>query len=151
FLTQKLSWNTTNRFPHHTFWWEGIDGSTVFTHFPPVETYNANFSGMELARVERVFADKGRATRSLMPFGHGDGGGGPERQMMEQSRGVRAREGSPRVEMESPRAFFDQAIADSPDAPRWVGELYFEMPRGTYTSQAGTKAGNRRCELLLRE
>ena len=27
FVTQKLSWNRTNRFPHHTFWWEGLDGS----------------------------------------------------------------------------------------------------------------------------
>lgn len=151
FLTQKLSWNQTNRFPHHTFWWEGIDGSTVFTHFPPVETYNANFSGFELARAVRTFTDKGRATRSLMPFGFGDGGGGPTEQMMEAYRRVRDLEGSPRVEIESPEAFFDAAIAEYPDAPRWVGELYFEMHRGTFTSQAKTKAGNRRCELLLRE
>ena len=41
FLTQKISWNQTNRFPHHTFWWEGIDGTRVFTHFPPVDTYNS--------------------------------------------------------------------------------------------------------------
>ncbi|MFN8051620.1 MAG: glycoside hydrolase family 38 C-terminal domain-containing protein [Acidimicrobiales bacterium] len=151
FLTQKLSWNKTNRFPHHTFWWEGIDGSTVFTHFPPVETYNATFNGIELANAVRTFADKGVATRSLMPFGYGDGGGGPTAQMMEQYRRVRDLEGSPRVEIESPEEFFDAAIADYPDAPRWVGELYFEMHRGTFTSQAGTKAGNRRCELLLRE
>ena len=45
FLTQKISWNQTNRFPHHTFWWEGIDGTRVFTHFPPVDTYNAELSG----------------------------------------------------------------------------------------------------------
>ena len=151
FLTQKLSWNKTNRFPHHSFWWEGIDGSTVFTHFPPVETYNANFQGNELAHAVRTFTDKGRATRSLMPFGHGDGGGGPTAQMMEQYLRVRDLEGSPRVEIESPEAFFDAAIAEYPDAPRWVGELYFEMHRGTFTSQAKTKAGNRRCELLLRE
>ena len=41
FVTQKLSWNTTNRFPHHTFWWEGLDGTRVLTHFPPVDTYSA--------------------------------------------------------------------------------------------------------------
>ncbi len=33
FLTQKISWNETNRIPHHTFRWEGIDGSRIFTHF----------------------------------------------------------------------------------------------------------------------
>ena len=151
FLTQKLSWNKTNRFPHHSFWWEGIDGSTVFTHFPPVETYNATFDSGELAHSVRTFNDKGRATRSLMPFGFGDGGGGPTATMMEQFHRVRDLEGSPRVEIESPAEFFDAAIAEYPDAPRWVGELYFEMHRGTFTSQAKTKEGNRRCEMMLRE
>jgi len=151
FLTQKLSWNTTNRFPHHTFWWEGIDGSTVFTHFPPVETYNATFEPHELAHAVRTYAEKGRATRSLLPFGYGDGGGGPSPAMIETYRRVRDLEGMPRIEIESPAEFFDQAIAEYPDAPRWVGELYFEMHRGTFTSQAATKAGNRRSEHLLRE
>ncbi len=151
FLTQKMSWNKTNRFPHHTFWWEGIDGSTVFTHFPPIESYNALFKPMMLDHAVRTFADKGGATRSLMPFGFGNGGGGPNRQMLQQFRRVRDLEGLPRVEMESPETFFDAAMAEYPDAPRWVGELYFETHRGTFTSQARTKAGNRRCELLLRE
>jgi len=151
FLTQKMSWNKTNKFPHHTFWWEGIDGSSVFTHFPPIDSYNALFAPMQLMHAVRNFTDKGRATRSLMPFGFGDGGGGPNRQMMQQFRRVRDLEGMPRVEIESAEDFFDKAMADYADAPRWVGELYFETHRGTYTSQAKTKQGNRRCELLLRE
>ncbi|MGZ4695804.1 MAG: alpha-mannosidase, partial [Acidimicrobiales bacterium] len=151
FLTQKMSWNKTNAFPHHTFWWEGIDGSTVFTHFPPIDSYNALFRPMQLNHAVSNFAEKGRATRSLMPFGFGDGGGGPNRQMMREFRRVRDLEGLPRVEIESAEEFFDAAMAEYPDAPRWVGELYFETHRGTFTSQARTKAGNRRCELLLRE
>ncbi len=151
FLTQKLSWNKTNKFPHHTFIWEGIDGSSVFTHFPPIDSYNALFQPMQLNHAVRNFTDKGRAHRSLMPFGFGDGGGGPNRQMLQQFRRVHDLEGLPKLEIESPEAFFDKAIADYPDAPRWVGELYFETHRGTYTSQAKTKLGNRRCELLLRE
>jgi len=151
FLTQKLSWNKSNTFPHHTFWWEGIDGSTVFTHFPPIDSYGALFSPTQLSHAVRNFNEKGRSTRSLMPFGFGDGGGGPNRQMMQQYRRVRDLEGMPRIEIESVEEFFDKAMAEYPDAPRWVGELYFETHRGTYTSQAKTKAGNRRCELLLRE
>ena len=151
FLTQKLSWNQTNRFPHQTFWWEGIDGSTVFTHFPPVETYNATFEPHELFFSVRNFAERGRATRSLMPFGWGDGGGGPSPDMMETFRRTRDLEWVPRLEITSPEEFFDAAIAEYPDAPRWVGELYLEMHRGTLTSQADTKVGNRRSELLLRE
>lgn len=95
FLTQKLSWNETNRLPHHTFDWEGIDGTRIFTHFPPVDTYNASLSGAELAHAERNFADKGAATRSLAPFGFGDGGGGPTREMLEKARRLRDLEGSP--------------------------------------------------------
>ena len=48
FVTQKLSWNKQNRFPHHTFWWEGLDGTRVLTHFPPVDTYNAEITPAEM-------------------------------------------------------------------------------------------------------
>ena len=151
FLTQKISWNQTNRFPHHTFRWEGIDGSRVFTHFPPADTYNSEIAGSELARAARQFAEKGRATTSLLPFGWGDGGGGPTREMLARARRTADLDGSPAVTVQSPRAFFQQAEAEYPDAPVWVGELYLEFHRGTYTSQAATKQGNRRSEHLLRE
>ncbi|WP_033344983.1 alpha-mannosidase [Catenuloplanes japonicus] len=150
FLTQKLSWNESNPLPHHTFWWEGIDGSRVFTHFPPIDTYNAVIEGGELMHAVRNFTDKGKATRSLAPFGHGDGGGGPTREMMERARRFADLEGAPRVTVESPDAFFEAARAEYPDAPVWSGELYLELHRATYTSQARTKAGNRRSEHLLR-
>ena len=152
FLTQKLSWNQTNKMPHHTFWWEGIDGTRVFTHFPPVDTYNANFHARQLAHAEQNFADKGRATRSLVPFGWGDGGGGPTREMLEKARRLRDLEGSPRVEIEKPSAFFAAAEEEyAEQAPVWSGELYLELHRATYTTQAKTKQGNRRSEHLLRE
>ncbi|WP_392673446.1 alpha-mannosidase [Streptomyces sp. LN785] len=152
FLTQKLSWNQTNKMPHHTFWWEGIDGTRVFTHFPPVDTYNAQFHARELAHAEKNFADKGRASRSLVPFGWGDGGGGPTREMLEKARRLRDLEGSPRVEIEKPSAFFAAAQEEyGEQAPVWSGELYLELHRATYTTQAKTKQGNRRSEHLLRE
>uniref|UniRef100_UPI0008499EC6 alpha-mannosidase n=1 Tax=Actinacidiphila rubida TaxID=310780 RepID=UPI0008499EC6 len=151
FLTQKLSWNETNRLPHHTFHWEGIDGTRIFTHFPPVDTYNASITGAELAHAEANFAEKGAATRSLAPFGYGDGGGGPTRDMLERARRLRDLEGSPRVEVAGPAAFFDAARAEYERLPVWRGELYLENHRGTYTSQARTKRGNRRAEALLRE
>ena len=151
FLTQKISWNATNRFPHHTFKWEGIDGTQVFTHFPPADTYNSEISGAELAHAARNFAEKGVASRSLLAFGWGDGGGGPTREMLARAARLRDLDGSPRVEIESPAAFFSNAEADYPNPPVWVGELYLELHRGTYTSQAKTKQGNRRCEHLLRE
>jgi alpha-mannosidase len=151
FLTQKISWSQTNRFPHHTFWWEGIDGTRVFTHFPPVDTYNAELSGRELAHASGSFTDKGNANSSLVPFGWGDGGGGPTRDMLARAARLSDLEGSPRVTIDAPAAFFRHAEAEYPNAPVWVGELYLEFHRGTYTSQARTKRGNRRSEHLLRE
>jgi len=155
FLTQKLSWNQTNAFPHHTFWWEGIDGTRIFTHFPPADTYNGEVVPSELAFAVRNLRDKGSVTRSMYLFGHGDGGGGPTREMLERARRIRAGgrglDGLPRLEIESPADFFAAARAEHPDAPVWRGELYFEMHRGTYTTQARTKWGNRRGELALRE
>ena len=55
------------------------------------------------------------------------------------------------VTVETPRAFFEAAEAEYADAPVWAGELYLEIHRGTYTSQAAMKQGNRRSEHLLRE
>ncbi|MFI9759242.1 alpha-mannosidase [Streptomyces sp. NPDC051963] len=151
FLTQKLSWNETNRLPHHTFAWEGIDGTRIFTHFPPVDSYVASLTARELAHAESNFADKGVATRSLAPFGYGDGGGGPTRSMLEKARRLRDLEGSPKVMIEPPDTFFAAARAERDQLPVWRGELYLENHRGTYTSQARTKRGNRRSEALLRE
>ena len=151
FLTQKISWNQTNRHPHHTFWWEGIDGTRVFTHFPPVDTYNSELSGEEMAHLVSNFSEKGLANRSLVPFGHGDGGGGPTREMLARAHRLRDLEGSARVEIEPPAAFFAKALDDHQDPAVWVGELYLELHRATYTTQADTKQGNRRSEHLLRE
>jgi alpha-mannosidase len=151
FLTQKISWNETNRHPHHTFWWEGIDGTRIFTHFPPVDTYGAELSAVELARAERQYAEKGAGTTSLVPFGWGDGGGGPTREMLAAAARTKDLEGSPTVTLGSPRDFFTRAQEEYPDPPVWSGELYLEFHRGTYTSQARTKRGNRRSEHLLRE
>ena len=151
FLTQKLSWNDTNKFPHHTFWWEGIDGSRVFTHFPPVDTYNAQMLPSELAHAASNYAESGPGSRSLVPFGYGDGGGGPTREMIERARRLRDLDGSPRVSIEAPSQFFRAAHDEYPNAPVWSGELYLELHRGTLTSQVEIKQGNRRCENLARE
>ena len=151
FLTQKISWNTTNKFPHHTFQWEGIDGTRIFSHFPPVDTYNSDLSGAEVAHSVRNFQDKAGATRSMIPFGYGDGGGGPTREMIARAERLADLEGSAKISIERPADFFAAAQAEYADPPVWVGELYLEFHRGTLTSQLATKQGNRRSEHLLRE
>jgi alpha-mannosidase len=154
FVTQKLSWNRTNRFPHSTFWWEGSDGSRVLTHFPPVDTYGAEITPGELSESMTRFAEHAWSSVSLVPYGYGDGGGGPTREMLERAARLADLDPLPRVELGSAAQFFDaveaEAAAGAP-VPVWRGELYFETHRGTLTSQLNTKLGNRRCERLLRE
>ncbi|MEI2778363.1 MAG: glycoside hydrolase family 38 C-terminal domain-containing protein [Tetrasphaera sp.] len=151
FLTQKLSWNDTNRLPNHTFDWEGIDGTRVFTHCPPVDTYNAEITPGELAHAAANFVRDDSGSISLLPFGFGDGGGGPTREMIERGRRLGDLDGAVRVSFGSPAEFFAAARAELPSPPVWAGELYLEFHRGVFTSQAATKAGNRRSEHLLHE
>ncbi|MFJ2649989.1 alpha-mannosidase [Streptomyces sp. NPDC087420] len=150
-LTQKISWSKINTFPHHTFDWEGIDGTRIFTHFPPVDSYNCSMTGQQIAHAARNFKEKGVARHSLAPTGWGDGGGGTTREMIGKAARMRSLEGSATVAWESPGAFFAKAEAEYPNPPVWVGELYLELHRATLTSQAKTKQGNRRSEHLLRE
>jgi alpha-mannosidase len=151
FLTQKLSWNEVNKPAHHTFMWEGIDGSRIFTHFPPADTYNGDFSAGQIVRSAAAFKDSDRSSHSLYLFGWGDGGGGPEPDMIEAARRLRNLGGAPRVNLERSIDFFTKASNEAHDLTTWVGELYFELHRGTYTSQSRTKRLNRRAEQALRE
>ena len=151
FLTQKLSWNRFTKPEHQTFTWEGIDGSEVLAHFPPADTYNAEATIAELRRSAADYRDHEHSGASLLVFGHGDGGGGATRAMLETLRRARDLQGVPRTEMASPSAFFDVLEAEPGERPVVLGELYLEYHRGTYTSQARTKRGNRRCESALHD
>lgn len=151
FLTQKISSNQFNKFPHHTFLWEGIDGTQMFSHFPPADTYNSDFNPGQLIYNVRNFREHDRANRSLYVFGYGDGGGGPTKQMLEVARRTKDMEGLPKVTIEKVSDFFPKAQEDAKDLPVWAGELYYERHRGTYTTHAKNKRNNRKCEFLLRE
>ncbi|MFD7075836.1 alpha-mannosidase [Nocardioides sp. NPDC059952] len=151
FFTQKISWNQVNKFPHHTFEWEGIDGSRILSHFPPMDTYSSQLSGAEVAKASRQFQENRVATGSIAPVGWGDGGGGTTREMAGKARRLRDLEGSAQVSWRHPDDFFTEARAELREPPVWVGELYLELHRATLTSQHLTKQGNRRCEHLLVE
>jgi alpha-mannosidase len=151
FFTQKISWNQQNVFPHHSFLWEGIDGSQVFTHFPSMDTYNSQLSGMEVAKASRQFKENRLSSRSIAPVGWGDGGGGTTREMTGKAARLRDLEGSAQVVWEHPDVFFDAAKAELPHPAVWVGELYLELHRGTLTSQHATKALHRWAEHALIE
>lgn len=150
FSTQKIFWtyNGGDPFPYNTFNWVGIDGSTVLSYL-----HNDYNSGGGPKAISSLWNDRvqkeSRHNARLVPFGHGDGGGGATREHLEFLKREKDLEGLPRCQIEAPELFFRQLRKQN--LPSWVGELYFQAHRGTYTSQAKTKKGNRLSELGLRE
>ncbi|KAH9883251.1 glycoside hydrolase family 38 protein [Xylariomycetidae sp. FL2044] len=156
FLTQKLSWNNINNFPHTTFNWVALDGSQVMCHMPPAETYTAEAHFGDVKRSVTQHKSMDQDDTSLLVFGKGDGGGGPTWQQIEKlrrCRGISDKVGRlPRVQMgNSVDDFFDKLQEKSDKLVTWYGELYFELHRGTYTTQANNKLNNRRSEIMLRD
>ena len=146
FLTQKLSWNRFTTPPHHSFYWRGIDGSEVLTHFPPVDTYNGIATMEELRYHAANYKDADRSAQALYLFGYGDGGGGPDAMMVEALRRSKDLLGVPRSSTRDPNEFYDRLERDAGKFATIEGELYFEYHRGTYTSQSDVKRLNRKLE-----
>nr|CAB3263608.1 alpha-mannosidase 2C1 [Phallusia mammillata] len=151
FVTQKISWSLVNKFPHHTFYWEGIDGTKQLSHFPPGESYGMSGTAKELLHTMNNHADKGRSDTSMFLFGYGDGGGGPTEPMLERLSRMADCASLPRVKLSSPTDFFTEVEQNAKQLCTWVGELFLELHNGTYTSLANIKKQNRKCECLLHD
>jgi alpha-mannosidase len=151
FATQKITWayNGGEPFPYNTFWWEGIDGSAIPAHI--YTDYNSQTRPQAVFERWNTRLQKNGIRSMIFAFGWGDGGGGPTRDHIEYLRRTADLEGLPRVKPSSPAVFFADLEAQGLPKERYVGELYFQAHRGTYTSQAKTKKGNRKAELALRE
>ena len=150
-VTQKIFWsyNEGEQFPYHYFYWEGMDGSKITSFLPTSYTYRTDPS--ELISVWENRSQKRDLDAFLLPFGYGDGGGGPARDYLEYAEREKDLEGCPKVKQENPITFFKEMEKEGGPKHTYTGELYFSAHRGTYTSQAMVKQNNRRCELSMRE
>lgn len=151
FVTQKISWSQSNRFPHNTFRWRGLDGTEVLTHFPPEDNYNSSLLPELLHKGVSNFQERGFLEGFLSLFGVGDGGGGPHEEHLEIGLRQANLEGSPKVVFAPAQDFLDRLPAHRDELPVWSGELYLELHRGTLTTQSRTKRGNRLLETRLRQ
>ena len=159
FFTQKLSWNNINNFPYTTFRWVSLDGSQVMCHMAPAETYTADAHFGDVRRSVTQHKSMDQDKTSLLVFGKGDGGGGPTWEHLEKLRRCRGLSDKvgllPRVKMgDSVEGFFDRLEKKAEDGTEfvtWYGELYFELHRGTYTTQAKNKLNNRTTEIMMHE
>lgn len=171
FFTTKISWSEINKMPYDAFLWQGIDGTEIFTSFGTAQdlprpdeddnftTYNGTTEPTMVAGTWRRFQQKEYSDRTIISFGHGDGGGGPTREQLEtQRRTAYGIPGIPRTQISTANEYFSELEKDfmersavSGRTPKWVGELYMEYHRGTYTSIAKNKRNNRKSELLFQK
>ena len=150
-VTQKIFWsyNDGDPFPYHYFTWRGMDGSEVTSFLPTSYTYRTDPREINDVWKNRVQARDLDAF--LLPFGYGDGGGGPARDYVEYAVRQKDIEGGVKVKMAGPLEFFEDMEKLGGPKNTYVGELYFSAHRGTYSAQADIKKNNRRSELTLRE
>ena len=169
FVTSKISWNDENRIPHDTFMWKGIDGTEIFTNF----LTSQNFCGYNYAETTTTYVGRMNPSQILggyaryqdkefnditcMTYGYGDGGGGPNSEFLEyQRRMSKGLPGIPKTEpsfakdyLKEVEAKFFENVKLLGRMPKWVGELYLEFHRGTYTSIGKNKRNNRKSEFAV--
>ena len=155
FLTTKIDWNDANKFPYDTFYWQGIDGTKVFTHFnrtigsPFPENLDKIVTGSNYN--EHPIRERNVTNKRLVAFGHGDGGGGPQFEFIENFRRIKDLNGVAKAEYMTVSEFMNMLEAEAKYPTTYVGELYLELHRGTLTNQHNIKRNNRKAEFLLRD
>lgn len=167
FATTKISWNEYNKLPYDTFMWEGIDGSSILSYFITTidyeevlanshrTTYNGIINPSHTMGAWARYQQKNINDEVLISYGYGDGGGGPTKEMLENARRMeKGIPGCPKVKMTKVRDYFEKLegkLTENKRLPKWVGELYLEYHRGTYTTMARNKLYNRKSEFLYQD
>ncbi|MBQ2702018.1 MAG: alpha-mannosidase, partial [Clostridia bacterium] len=163
-VTSKLSWGESNIMPNDLFKWRGIDGSETLTYFLTTQEfpmhkdlvnytiYSGQIKPSHVKGCYNRFRNKEIYKKTLMPFGYGDGGGGTNRLHLELAKRMKkVLPEMPELKLGRADKYFRELreTLDWKKLPAWEGELYLELHRGTFTSQADIKKSNRTQEFLL--
>ena len=172
FVTQKMTWNDTNKLPFKLFWWEAPDGSKVLTYFP--QGYgNGNLNPARLAVDLAEAQQRSPGMNEMMDlYGVGDHGGGPTRAMLDEGdHWTQPDKIVPKMQFGTAQSFFTSAeknVSNTTsewnydslakgytfptaeqgkiDIPTWKDEMYLEYHRGVFTTQANHKRNMRESE-----
>jgi alpha-mannosidase len=153
FVTHKMSvWNDTNPWKQNVFWWESPDGSRIFSHVP-----TTHFIGT--AEPDHIkehwdsFSERDEIGQSLYCYGWGDGGGGPDTEMLEYCKRYESFPGLVPCRNSTVEHALEGMRGNAVDAdiPVINDELYLEEHRGVYTTKGRLKKLNRLCEHLYRK
>lgn len=149
FMTTKLGWNDTNVFPYDLFHWVGIDGTAMLSYLN--HGVNENTLPKDVHDHYQSFREKNIHNEQMLLYGHGDGGGGVTREMLEYIDRTSLMVGQPESKYSTAAEFFASTEKAKESLPSWHGDLYLELHRGTYTTHGRNKRANRKAELLYRE
>lgn len=149
FMTTKLGWNDTNRFPYDLFHWVGIDGTAMLSYLN--HGVNEHTTSEDVDTHWQSYREKSVHNEQMLLYGHGDGGGGVTREMLEYIERSDLMVGQPASTYSTASAFFHGITEAKPQLPTWQGDLYLELHRGTYTTHSRNKRSNRQAEVLYRE
>ena len=150
FYSYKLHWQAEEKFPYGDFKWKGIDGSEIIGAVinNPMGAYNGYPNPAMITRTKEAYEQQGEVDEVLFSYGYGDGGGGPNRDMVEYAKRLEDFPGLPKCEMSTAQEFFDRLEQYRDKLPTWYGELYIQTHRGTLTTEASVKKNNRRVETM---
>lgn len=149
FMTTKMNWNDTNSFPYDLFYWEGIDGTRILSYLN--HGLNEYTHPQEIHDHWNSFKQKNVYPKQMLLYGHGDGGGGVTQEMIDYIDRSASLPGLPEVINSTAHEFFDGISEVNTQLPTWVGDMYLELHRGTYTTHARNKKWNRKAEVLYRD
>ena len=148
FMTTKIDWNDSNSFPFDSFYWKGLDGTCVFSHFNRTHVWPAP---PDITNIANDIKQKNVTNKRYLAFGFGDGGGGPEFEMVEMARRSADVKGMPKATYKFAGDFMKELEETAVNPNVYRGELYLELHRGTLTSIAQIKRNNRKAEQAIRD
>lgn len=152
FVTQKLRWNDTTKFPYGVFWWQSPDGSQIFSLMSAL--IGEGIEAVKIAKYAWEWETQTTLKDALWLPGVGDHGGGPTRDMLELGRLWQKSLFLPDISYSTAKNYLDEIKRNletnkEPQIPVWNDELYLEFHRGCYTTHGDQKRYNRKCEGLL--
>jgi alpha-mannosidase len=151
FVTGKLHWNDTTKFPFPCFWWQSPDGSKIFTLMsPPNVTGVMDTNPITMTNYAIDWEMQTQVKDIFWIPGVGDHGGGPTHDMIEVANKYAHSPFFPQLQFTLPSTYLDR-LSHYPSSrfPTWNDELFLEFHRGCYTTHADQKFFNRYAENLL--
>ena len=150
FVTGKLHWNDTTKFPHGCFWWQSPDGTKLLTLMSPPNVTGVMDTNPETMTNYGVEWETQTGLQDIFWLpGVGDHGGGPTKDMLEVAGLWQQSSFFPQIEFNTARGYLDKIASHAEAFPVYNSELYLELHRGCYTTHGDQKRFNRYSEHLL--